>query len=104
MLKRRLKKISQSLKLIVSGAWSKRLFVLLVFLGLIISPLFHKPPVLLILIFVAWTFLWAVTFFLDASVNALNRNIISAIWLFLWFGLLCSLSYLAFRMLIEAAF
>jgi hypothetical protein len=104
MLRRRLKKFSQSLKLIVAGAWSKGLFLILIFLGLIISLLFHKPPWLLISVFAVWTFLFAVTFLLDASIEALKRKVIPAVWLLLWFGLFITLSYVAFRVLIEEAF
>jgi hypothetical protein len=101
MLKRRLKRISQLLKLIVNSDPSKRLFVVLVFLGLIISLVFHQTPVLLILTFVTWTSFCAVTFFLDALIDFINREIISAVWLLLLFGWLSSLSYLACRMLVE---
>jgi hypothetical protein len=104
MLRHRLKKFSQSLKPVVAGEWSKGLFIILVFLGLIISLLFHKPPWLLISVFAVWTFLFAVTFLLDASIEALKRNIIPAVWLLLLFGLFISLSYASFRVLIEEAF
>jgi hypothetical protein len=101
MSKQRLKKIYRSLKIITDSVWNKRLFVSLVLIGLMTSLIFDKPPILLILTFVIWTLGYGVLFFFDAANNALNRNLVLAVWLLLWFGVLISLSYLALRMLVQ---
>jgi hypothetical protein len=104
MLKKRLKAWSRSLDLILTSVWSKRLFVLLLLLGLITSVLFHKSPLLVIFTFAAWTTLAAVTFALKAAVQALNRQVFSAVLIFLWSFFLFSLGYIVWKLLIEEAF
>jgi len=104
MFKQRIKRFYRSLNLILDSHWSKRLFVVLLLLGSIISIVFHKAPVLVIFAFAAWTLLFSATSFLEASVDVLNRKLFSAVWALLWCGLLGGLSYLGWKLLIEEAF
>ena len=104
MLKQTLNKSARSLSFVLESRWSRGVFVSLLFLGVIVSILFHKAPVLVIFAFAAWTLFSAVTVLLEASVDLLNRKLFAAVFGFLWCLFLGGLSYLGWKLLVREAF
>lgn len=104
MLKHTLNKYARSFSSTIEGRWSRGLFFSLLLLGVILSVVFHRAPVLVIFVFAAWTLWAAVTVLLEASVDLLNRKLFAAAVGFLWCLFICGLSYLGWKLLIREAF
>ena len=101
MLNHKLNRYYRSLSSVIESRPSKILFLLCLFFGFIVSFLFHKPPVILIFAFAAWSLGFAVTVLLHATVDLLNRRIFVAVCGFLFGGFVAGASYLGWKLLFE---
>ena len=101
MLKQELNRCYRSLSSALQSGPSKILFLLCLFFGFLVSFLFHKPPVILIFAFAAWTLGFAATVLLHASVDLLNRKIFVAVCGFVFGGFVAAATYLGWKLLFE---
>lgn len=101
MLKQELNRYYRLLSPALQSRPSKILFLLCLFFGFIVSFLFHKPPVILIFAFAAWTLWGAVTVLLHASIDLLNRKMFAALCGFLFGVFIAGVSYLGWKLLFE---